>query len=236
MRGGTAATAQRALVADYNGTLASFWGRLDARTVADLQALRARGWKVLVASGMSLNQLREQMGDVRLEDLVDGVVAERGAVVWTPELGHPELLGTIPMSLIEALRAAGCGPLEVNSATVRMRSEQEATARDMVEKLGVAVDVLPGRVVTLVPRGIDKGHGVRRLLQILGIEARDAVAVGDAHNDLAMFAVTGRSFTVGGAPADVRAAATDHVGPRGPAGARRIIARLLGELDEHELS
>ena len=232
---GAPATAARALVADYNGTLASFWGRLDPRTVAAVQELRRSGWKVLLASGMSLNQLREQMAEVRLEDVVDGVVAERGAVVWTPAMDHPENLGTIPMSLIEALRAAGCGPLEVNSATVRMRPEQEATARDMVDKLGVAVDVLPGRMVTLVPRGIDKGTGVRRLLDIVGVQPEDAVALGDAHNDLAVFAITGRSFTVGGAPAEVRAAATDHVGPRGPAGARQVMARLAAQPGGPEL-
>jgi Cof subfamily protein (haloacid dehalogenase superfamily) len=56
--------------------------------------------------------------------------------------------------------------------------------------------------------GVDKAAGVRKALAHLGIDPADAVAFGDAHNDLPMFAAVGHSVAMGNASPSVLAAAT----------------------------
>ena len=52
-------------------------------------------------------------------------------------------------------------------------------------------------VVELVPKGFDKGGGVRRFCEMQGIALSDTVAFGDSVNDLEMFAACGASVCMG---------------------------------------
>ena len=59
---------------------------------------------------------------------------------------------------------------------------------------------------------LSKGSGLEMILQRMGIEASELLSVGDAPNDLSMFAMSGWSVAVGTPFADVRDAA-DVVSP-----------------------
>lgn len=56
-----------------------------------------------------------------------------------------------------------------------------------------------------------KGNALSRLADRLGIPREECVVVGDWYNDLSMFAYAGRSFAMGGAPDDVKRAATHRL-------------------------
>ena len=56
-------------------------------------------------------------------------------------------------------------------------------------------------------KGINKGSGVARMGEMLGVSPADMVCVGDSYNDLPMFAVCGLAIAMGGAPGDIRSAA-----------------------------
>ena len=60
--------------------------------------------------------------------------------------------------------------------------------------------------------GIDKGVGVRRLIEHLQLDPARVLAVGDNFNDLPMFKAVGTSVAMGQSPAEVRQAA-DWVAP-----------------------
>lgn len=60
--------------------------------------------------------------------------------------------------------------------------------------------------------GIDKGVGVRRLIQHLGVDPARVLAIGDNFNDLPMFKAVGTSVAMGQSPEAVRQAA-DWVAP-----------------------
>jgi len=60
--------------------------------------------------------------------------------------------------------------------------------------------------------GIDKGVGVKRLIEHLKLDPARVLAVGDNYNDLPMFAVAGTSVAMGQSPEAVRQAA-DWVAP-----------------------
>jgi Cof subfamily protein (haloacid dehalogenase superfamily) len=71
--------------------------------------------------------------------------------------------------------------------------------------------------VTITVAGVDKGTGLRVVCEQLGIVPDEAMAVGDAHPDVAMFDVAGIGIAMGNAPEEVRERAT-AVAPANDAG------------------
>lgn len=65
-------------------------------------------------------------------------------------------------------------------------------------------------VVEMVPKGFDKGSGIRRLCGLLGIDPADTVCFGDSVNDLGMFDACGVSVCMGNGM-EVAKAAADYV-------------------------
>ncbi|NYG59524.1 HAD superfamily hydrolase (TIGR01484 family) [Nocardioides daedukensis] len=94
--------------------------------------------------------------------------------------------------------------------------DPEATVEDfhvLAEKLGLhGTDYVIGWTawMDLAPVGVSKASGLAHVARELGVEAADALAIGDGLNDLEMFAWAGRSVAMGQAVDKVRAAA-DHV-------------------------
>jgi HAD superfamily hydrolase (TIGR01484 family) len=71
---------------------------------------------------------------------------------------------------------------------------------------------LVNRWVLLVRRaGVNKGTAITWLAEHFGISLDEVIAIGDWVNDIPMFAVAGRSFVMGQAPPDVKAAANHEL-------------------------
>lgn len=61
-----------------------------------------------------------------------------------------------------------------------------------------------GNMLEVLPRGGSKGEGVRRLLECVGVEKENVLAIGDAENDLEMLKMVGVSYAVGNASEQVK--------------------------------
>jgi len=81
-------------------------------------------------------------------------------------------------------------------------------------------------VLDVTAQGVDKGTGTRRALESLGLAPAAAISFGDMPNDLAMFRVTGRSYSVGAADSSVMDAATEVLPSVEDDGFARKIAHL----------
>lgn len=64
-------------------------------------------------------------------------------------------------------------------------------------------------VLDVTAEGVDKGTGTVRALETLGVAPAASISFGDMPNDLAMFRVTGRSYSIGSADPAVMLAATE---------------------------
>jgi Cof subfamily protein (haloacid dehalogenase superfamily) len=64
-------------------------------------------------------------------------------------------------------------------------------------------------VLDVTAQGVDKGTGTRRALHALGVDPSASISFGDMPNDLAMFRVTGRSYSVGDSDDGVMRAASE---------------------------
>ncbi len=72
-----------------------------------------------------------------------------------------------------------------------------------------------------------KGYGARYFAGVSGVDLRGAIAVGDSHNDLPMFAAVGTAVAMGHARPEVRAAAAHTVGSVGEDGVAEAIERFI---------
>ena len=105
-----------------------------------------------------------------------------------------------------------------------------------LEALGLAARqaALPARAVQseptkleFLPPGVSKGRALRAMIEALGVEAGEVIAVGDNWNDLEMIEAAGLGVAMANAPEEVRARA-DHVcGTADEEGLRDVLERFV---------
>lgn len=86
----------------------------------------------------------------------------------------------------------------------------DSAQRDLGERFHVIPGSMPlpgGSNGEISLRGINKGAAIIEVLDILGLDAKDAVGIGDSWNDVEMFEVVGTSVAMGGADPQLKALA-----------------------------
>lgn len=81
--------------------------------------------------------------------------------------------------------------------------------RELEEKAGVSINYVQSEkfYLEVLPHGVSKGEGLKRLCNILGIDRKSVVAIGDNMNDLSMINFAGLGVAVGNAEEAVKKAA-----------------------------
>ncbi len=213
-----------ALASDYDGTLAAH-GEVTDATLAALERLQASGRKLVMVTGRELPDLRRVFPEA---ERFDAIVAENGALLWTPATGETQLGPSPPPAFIAALRARKLEPLAVGRSIVATADENAPQVAETLAALGLDWRLILNKdSVMVLPPGVDKASGLAAALAALGLAAESVLGVGDAENDLAFLRVCGVSAAVANALPDVKAAA-DIVTPYDDgAGVAWLIDRLL---------
>jgi hydroxymethylpyrimidine pyrophosphatase-like HAD family hydrolase len=195
----------RALLSDYDDTLAND-GTIDDRTMAALRRFVDGGRKLVLVTGRELPDLRRICPDL---SPFARVVAENGAVLHEPSSGNTLSLGSRPAaSFIHELRARDVTPLHVGEVIVATRTPHAETVRQVIAAQSSALHVVLNKDSLMVlPAGIDKGTGALAALRELDVDSRDAIAVGDAENDLVLLRACGFGVAVANAVPALRACA-----------------------------
>ncbi len=216
----------RALVADYDGTLASE-GRVEGGVLEAIGRLRAAGGRFVLVTGRQLEDLLEVFPQAA--QLCDRVVAENGALLLSPASRVVRMLsGPASPRLVATLRMRKIAPLSVGRAIVATRDPHERLVREAIRALGLSLTIARNLDALMVlPRGVDKGSGARAALRELQIAPTDAVAIGDAENDEALLRACGCAVAVSSALERVRRRA-DLVTDGGEgSGVVEVIDRML---------
>lgn len=74
----------------------------------------------------------------------------------------------------------------------------------LAQRLGVEITFSSNRYLEFMPAGIDKGYGLQKLAEMLGIPMDQVIGVGDSANDLAMIKAAGLGVGVANVTDDVR--------------------------------
>ncbi len=219
-----------ALATDYDGTLAHR-GRVDAATLEALQRLAASGRKLILVTGRELNELIAIFPGI---DRFDLVVAENGALLYTPATRATQLLAAEPPSaFVAALQKRGVAPLSVGSCIVATWHPQETEVLDVIRELGLELQVIFNKgAVMVLPAGVNKASGLLAGLNLLGLSPHNVVAIGDAQNDHALLQAAEFSVAVANAVPMLKAGADCVTN----AGHGSGVAELVDELIDNDLA
>ncbi|RVC60806.1 MULTISPECIES: HAD family hydrolase [unclassified Mesorhizobium] len=217
-----------ALATDYDGTLAHD-GIVTKKTLSALEQLKKTGRKLILVTGRELPDLKRVFPELAL---FDKVVAENGALVYTPASEEERTISPSPSAdLVAGLKKRGVKPLSVGRSIVATWEPHQATVLDVIKKLGLELEIIFNKgAVMILPSGINKATGLAAALGDLRLSPRNAVGVGDAENDHAFLQACGCSVAVDNAlPAVKNTADLVTRGARG-----KGVEELIGKLIKHD--
>ncbi len=218
------------LASDYDGTLAHD-GRVTDATIAALEAFRKSGRKLLLVTGRELPDLVRVFDRL---DLFDRIVAENGALLYTPAAKKEQPLAPAPPeNFVARLKAEGVAPLSVGRSIVATWEPNEKAVLAAIRDLGLELQIVFNKgAVMVLPAGVNKASGLKAALDDLGLSAHNVVAVGDAENDHAFMKMSGFSVAVANAlPAVKEAADLVTEGARGEGVAELIRSVIESDVE-----
>jgi hydroxymethylpyrimidine pyrophosphatase-like HAD family hydrolase len=170
-----------ALATDYDGTLATH-GAVSEATLAALHRFVASGRKLVLVTGRQIDDLEQSFAHLAL---FERVVAENGAVVYTPATKQLRLLDEPPpQAFVAALRAARVEPLSVGHVIVATCEPYQGVVLDTIRSMGLELHVEFNKgAVMVLPAGTTKRTGLAAALEEMRLSPHSVVAVGDAEND-----------------------------------------------------
>jgi len=187
----------RAIVVDVDGTITFEDRSLDCRAV---EALRSIEVPVVIATGNILCFARAASKLIGTGGIV---IAENGGVV---ECGIVEYDTTYRQRCEEAVdflsRHFALEKLDPENRKTEIglrRNFDVEKAREMMKAYPDLDIVDTGFAVHIKSKRINKGMGLRRIAELMGLDPKDFVAIGDSPNDIEMLKEAGFGVAVGNA-------------------------------------
>lgn len=187
----------QAVASDFDGTLTDE-GRVSSATLAALARVRESGRKLILITGRELESLREVLPQL---DQFDLVVAENGALLYSPVSGEERALCQLPPArFLEALHRHGVAPISIGRGVIATVRPHDAMVAQVIGELGLDLQIIFNReAVMILPAGVNKGAGLKAALAELGLPGAAVVGIGDAENDYAFLRLCGFSVAVANA-------------------------------------
>ena len=195
---------QLVIAVDVDGTLYDGSGVATEATDA-LTSARDAGHRIVIVTGRRWEQLGHVVPTIL--PLCERAVCEEGTVLVDVSTGHFTLLGPpADVSLVEALSAEGVAPLDVGHVVIGAPSSARAKVDLVLAHIGSKLVITTNKgSIGMMPAGCDKGAGLTAAIMDLGVPHLRVLAIGDAANDLPMFAVASLPVAVANADDAVRA-------------------------------
>lgn len=204
----------RALVVDIDGTLSD---RNRVLCPAAVEALRKLKTPIVLATGNThcfTRTVTVLLGTPRI------FIAENGGVVSHSE-EEMEILADLKICEDAFEKLARVFPLQrYNSSRYRFtdialqRNFDVSAAIAFAEKHGLAVDILDTTyAVHIKDKRVDKGTGMKRVAERMGIDPKEFAAIGDSNSDRPMFELAGFRAAVGNASSELKGI-SDYVAKR----------------------
>ncbi|MEC5397319.1 HAD family hydrolase [Uliginosibacterium sp. H1] len=212
------------LATDYDGTLAKD-GAVDDTTLDALRRLRASGRRLVMVTGRELRDLALIFNHF---ELFDHIVAENGAVVYTPSTQSTRgLAAAPPQAFLDLLSQQNIG-VSVGHCIVATFEPNEHAVLAAIRDLGMEWHVIFNKgAVMALPANVTKATGLAAVLQEMDVSPENVVGVGDAENDHAFVRRCGLSVAVSNALPSLKANVDLITQNARGAGVTELIERLL---------
>lgn len=169
------------LALDLDGTLKTKDRPVNAEVTRKLRALRSSGVRLILVTGRCELELRE----VVETSLFDIIVAENGAILIQgkrKEILAPDEWCDARRSMLKFFKSGG------EEVIIALDRDLEEQAIRVIDPSVAKIELNKDRLM-IMPRGIDKGSGLRAALRQLSASTDDMMCVGDGENDLPMFRI-----------------------------------------------
>lgn len=170
-----------ALASDYDGTLAHD-GVVDDATIEAIERLNHSGRKLILVTGRELPDLQSVFPRL---DLCAMVVAENGALLYTPQTRETRVLADRPPeSFVNRLRDKGVTDVSVGEVIVATWHPYERQSIEAIRESGLELQIIFNKdAVMILPSGVNKMSGLCCALEDLKLSRHNIAGVGDAEND-----------------------------------------------------
>jgi hydroxymethylpyrimidine pyrophosphatase-like HAD family hydrolase len=207
----------QAVALDLDGTLAED-NRL-AESAMDAIKASSGELRMILVTGRTSGNLEAAFPG--LGSHFDAVVTENGAVLHTRS-GLRALASPLDRAVGPALADRGIST-RPGQVMLALDGQDAAAAVDVITGLGLDCQVVHNRGAAMIlPAGVTKGTGLIAALDQLGLSAHNAIAVGDAENDLALLHAAEVGVAVAGALPSVAAQADLQLRSRDGAGVAEL--------------
>jgi hydroxymethylpyrimidine pyrophosphatase-like HAD family hydrolase len=209
-----------AMAADFDGTIRSTGGVVPTDLRSQLEAVKRRGIRLVIATGRALDDLS------RLIDtsLFDALVVENGAICvvdGTETILAPESWWPRRQSFLRKFGTTGH-----EKVIIALRREMRDTVMMLVDDT-VRVE-LNKESMMLMPANVSKGAGLTWVFDAMGIDPHSVMAIGDGENDVSMFRVVGLAVAVRNAVPSLIQAADYVTRADSSAGVSEALSRFFG--------
>ena len=214
-----------ALATDYDGTLATH-GVVRDSTLRALERFVASGRKLVLVTGRQLDDVGQVFAHL---DLFERVVAENGAVLYTPSTRGLRLLDEAPpAAFVEALRARGVEPIATGAVIVATTEPFQDVVLETIRAMGLELHVEFNKgAVMVLPSGTTKRTGLAAALEDMRLSPHSVVGVGDAENDHTFLSFCECAVSVANALPSLKAR-SDWVTPSAEGkGVEELVDRIL---------
>jgi hydroxymethylpyrimidine pyrophosphatase-like HAD family hydrolase len=193
------------IAVDVDGTLFDGSGVAEEAVTALTQAC-ADGHTVVIVTGRRWESLELVVPDVVA--LAARAVCEEGGLMVDVAARSITLLGEpVDPQLVAALVDAGVPALDIGHVVVGAPTASREVVTAVRDRLGSRRIIVTNKgSIALTTPGCDKGTGLRAAIDALHLHDRPILAIGDAENDLPMFAIATIAVGVANADDAVRAA------------------------------
>jgi len=195
--------------------------------IRELGRARADGHTLVIVTGRRWEELGTVAPDVVA--LVERAVCEEGGVLVNVATGAISLLGEpVDAALVDALDAAGVPMLDVGRVVVGAPTTSLQIVSEVRDRVAAGRRIVVNKgSIALAPPGCDKGTGLLAAMADLGLTGTPILAIGDAANDLPMFAVATIAIAVANADDVVRASGVPLTTATFGAGAAEALRKFL---------
>jgi len=213
------------LATDYDGTLAPY-EKVTPDTIDYLKQLKASGRKLILVTGRQVQDLIALFPE---HILFDRIVAENGALMYSPATLEEKLLGVPPPdTFINRLKELHVEPLDLGRVIVATWQPNHIAVLDAIIEAGLEHQVIFNKgAVMILPPGVNKSTGLHEALKDLLLSEHNTVAIGDAENDHAMLHSAEVAVAVQNALPTLKAEADMVTDSPSNIGVIEVIARLL---------
>jgi len=201
-----------AIATDIDGTLTKPNYLLSIEAIQSIRELEKIGIKVILISGHvfpTVSALSQYVGTS------GPIVAENGCVIgyrWEPILlGDPieDREKVVKLMIDLGFEEAPTNKFRYIDLAFRRTSRSNLsveTLYDLLEKNGInGIEIHDsGFAVHISPKGLNKGVGLRKALELAKIDPNKTIAIGDGDNDLPFFSVVGFSVAVANASENLK--------------------------------